>query len=82
MRLRLQVCYANFPHSTQFFGWTRNLRLRRFGHASPYSPKNRAPFGCASREGIAAPFALENLCLAVGMLVLNNYLYFQVALRV
>ena len=42
----------NFPHCTRFFGRARNLRLRRFEHASPYSPKNRAPFGCASRGEI------------------------------
>ncbi|WP_155733258.1 hypothetical protein [Eikenella corrodens] len=40
----------NFPHCTRFFGRARNLRLRRFEHASPYSPKNRASFGCASRR--------------------------------
>ena len=40
----------NFPHCTRFFGRARNLRLRRFEHASPCSPKNRAPFGCASRR--------------------------------
>ena len=38
----------NFPPSARFFGRARNLRLRRFEHASPCSPKNRAPFGCAS----------------------------------
>ena len=43
----------NFPHSTRFFGRARHLRLRRFEHASPCSPKNRAPFGCASR-GVAS----------------------------
>ena len=40
----------NFPHSARFFGRARHLRLRRFEHASPCSPKNRAPFGCASRR--------------------------------
>ncbi|EEG24675.1 hypothetical protein EIKCOROL_00636 [Eikenella corrodens ATCC 23834] len=41
----------NFPLSARFFGRARNLRLRRFKHASPYFPKNRAPFGGASRTG-------------------------------
>ena len=41
----------NFPLSARFFGRARNLRLRRFKHASPCFPKNRAPFGCASRTG-------------------------------
>ena len=40
----------NFPHSTRFFGRARNLRLRRFEHASPCFPKNRTSFGCASRR--------------------------------
>ena len=43
----------NFPHCTRFFGRARHLRLRRFEHASPCSPKNRAPLGCASR-GVAS----------------------------
>ena len=29
----------NFPHSARFFGRARNLRLRRFEHASPYFPE-------------------------------------------
>ena len=48
------LALPNFPHSAQFFGRARNLRLRRFGHASPYSPKNRAPFGCASRRVVSS----------------------------
>ena len=43
------LALPNFPHFARFFGRARNLRLRRFEHASPYSPKNRAPFGCTSR---------------------------------
>ena len=32
-----------------------NLRLRRFEHASPCSPKNHVPFGCASRLAASLP---------------------------
>ena len=50
------LALPNFPHSARFFGRARNLRLRRFEHASPYSPKNRAPFGCVSREKHSSTF--------------------------
>ena len=54
------LALPNFPHFARFFGRARNLRLRRFEHASPYSPKNRAPFGCASRKGTTAAIDVEN----------------------
>lgn len=43
------LALPNFPHYTRLWR-ARNLRLRRFGHASP-APENRASFGCASRAG-------------------------------
>ena len=58
----------NFPHSARFFGRARNLRLRRFGHASPCSPKNRAPFGCASREARLQQFEPNVLHLVLRMI--------------
>ena len=54
------LALPNFPHFARFFGRARNLRLRRFEHASPYSPKNRASFGCASRKGTTAAIDVEN----------------------
>ena len=55
-RLRAQVWLRQTSlTSCGFSGAKRNwiscnLRLRRFEHASPCSPKNRSPFGCASRR--------------------------------
>ena len=73
----------NFPHSTRFFGRARNLRLRRFEHASPYSPKNRAPFDWASRKGTTAAIDVENSVFGYERLIVKRSwtltLIFQVA---
>ena len=55
-RLRAQVWPRQTSLTPRVFSGAKrnwiscNLRLRRFEHTSPYSPKNRAPLGCASRQ--------------------------------
>ncbi len=55
-RLRAQVWLCQTSLTAHGFSGAKrncigcNLRLRRFEHTSPYSPKNRAPLGCASRQ--------------------------------
>ena len=57
-RLRAQVWLRQTSLTLHSFSGAKknwiscNFRLRRFEHASPYSQKNRAPFGCASRGEI------------------------------
>ena len=63
----------NFPHFARFFGRARNLRLRRFEHASPCSPKNRALLGCASRR-MARPIGLGGELTVFILLDVQGYL--------
>ena len=63
-RLRAQVWLRQTSLTAHGFSGAKrnwiscNLRLRRFEHASPYFPKNRAPFGCASRREASLPIRL------------------------
>ena len=63
-RLRAQVWLRQTSLTAHGFSGAKrnwiscNLRLRRFEHASPCFPKNRALFGCASRR-LASPIDLR-----------------------
>ena len=88
-RLRAQVWLRQTSLTPRCFSGAKrnwiscNLRLRRFKHASPYSPKNRAPFGCASRKGTTAAIDVENSVFGYERLIVKRSwtltLIFQVA---
>ena len=49
----------NFPHCTRFFGRARNLRLRRFEHASPIPRKTALRSAAPAEKSTAQPLVLE-----------------------